>query len=330
MRLKSAGLTLALALGVLAGPLGADAQPPGKVHRIGFLGAASPTAVSHALEAFRQGLRDLGWVEGQNMAIDWRFAEGRAERLPQLATELVQLKAEVIVVTVTPVALAAKKATRTIPIVMLGTGDPVANGLVASLARPGANITGLSLQAAELGGKRLQLLKEAHPGLSGVAVLWNVANPYTILEVRETEIAARALGIQIQSLGIREADEFERAFREAATWRGRALIVVGDSLTLFHRARIVELAARHQLPAMYGFREFVDAGGLMGYGANLPDMYRRGATYVDKILKGAKPGDLPIEQPTKFELVINLKTAKALGLTIPDSVLIRADEVIRP
>ena len=332
MKLRRFWVIVALALGLLWAPLAADAQQAGKVFRIGTLGTVPLTdpEVARIWGAFFLGLRELGYVEGQNITIERRFSEGRAERFPQLATELVQLKVEVIVVTVTPAALAAKKATRTIPIVMLGTGDPVANGLVASLARPGGNITGLSLLAAELGGKRLQLLKEVLPRLSGVAVLWNVANPYTILEVRETEIAARALGIQIQSLGIREADEFESAFREAATGRAGALIVVGDGLTIFHRARIVELAARHQLPAMYGFREFVDTGGLMGYGANLPDMYRRGATYVDKILKGAKPGDLPIQQPTKFELVVNLKTAKALGLTIPQSIFIRADEVIPP
>jgi len=320
-----------LTLGTLSAPLAVDAQQPGKVWRIGSLGMGHiPVPVSNPIwDAFLQQLRELGYVEGQNIVIEYRSAEGRAERLPDLAAELVNLKVDVIVAGGTPPPLAAKHATRTIPIVMAAAGDPVGSGLVASLARPGGNVTGLSTFTPELAGKRLQLLKEVVPGVSRVAVLWNAANPYAALVTRETEAAARKLGVQVQSLEVRGPDDFEHALPAAIRGRAGALIVVDDPLTFLYRMRIADFAARNRLPAMYGFREYAEAGGLMAFGANLADLYRRAATYVDKILKGAKPADLPVEQPTKFELVINMKIANALGLTIPQSVLVRADEIIQ-
>ena len=292
--------------------------------------SASDSAYARLIEAFRQGLRDLGYVEGRNIVIEYRYADEKYERLPALAAELVRLKVDVIVSHGTPGPLAAKQATSAIPIVMTSAGDPVASGLVSSLARPGGNVTGLSLMVPELGGKRVQLLKEILPGLSRVAVLWNAANPYASLVVREMEIAATTLGVQLQSLVVRGPDDFEGALAAATTGRAGALTAVEDPLTITKRTQIVDFAAKSRLPAIYGVKEFVDAGGLMSYGAHLADLYRRAAaTYVDKILKGAKPADLPVQQPTKFEFVINLKTAKALGLTIPQSVLLRADEVIQ-
>ncbi len=319
---------LTVTLGVLAAPLSSEGQPPTKVPRIGLLWTSPLPAVSHLTGAFRQGLRELGYVDGQNIAFEVRSAEGRVERLPDLVADLIRLKVDVIVAGGTPAPLAAKRATTAIPIVMTAAGDPVGSGLVASLARPGGNITGLSILAPELGGKRLQLLKVVVPGVSRVAILWNAANPYPVLVWRETEAAAPALGVHLQSLDVRGPDDLEGAFAAATRWRAGALITVEDPLTFGQRIRIVDFAARSRLPAIYGSREFVDAGGLMSYGASFTDLARRAATYVDKILKGAKPADLPVEQPTRFELVINLKTAKALGLTIPPSVLIRADDVI--
>ena len=319
----------ALSGGLLAAPLAAEAQQhPGKVARIGFLSPTLSTSVPHIVEAFRQGLRDLGYVEGQNIVVEYRWAEGRAERLPMLAAELVSLKVDVIVASGTPAPLAAKNATKTIPIVMASAGDPVGSGLVAGLARPGGNVTGQSTLTPDLGRKRLQLIKELLPGVSRVAVLWNAANPYTVLQVREIEAAARTLRVQTQSLEVRGPDDFERVLPTAISGGAGALVVVEDPLTVSYRMRIVSFASQRRLPAMYGFREFAEAGGLMAFGANLPDLYRRVAIYVDKILKGAQPADLPVEQPTKFDLVINLKTAKALGLTIPPSLLARADQVI--
>ncbi len=317
-----------LALGLLAAPLAAAAQPPTKVPRIGILWPSPISAVAHYLEAFRQGLRELGYVEGQNIAIEFRSAEGKWERLPDLAAELVRLKVDVIVVN-TPAALAAKQATRTIPIVMAVSSDPVGDGLVASLARPGGNVTGSSMMAPELGGKRLQLLKEVVPRASRVAVLSNPTLPYTGRVVREIRAAARVLGVRLQSLEIRAPEDIDRAFEAAIRGRASALMVVDDPLMFVHRARILALASKSRLPAIYPWRDPVDAGGLMSYAANLADSFRRAATYVDKILKGAKPADLPVEQPTRFELVINMKTAKALGLTFPQSILIRADQVIQ-
>ncbi len=318
-----------VALGTLTAMAPADAQPPPKVPRIGILTGASTSVTAHLLEAFRQGLRELGYVEGQNIAIESRSAEGKLERLPDLAAELVRLKVDVIVTSGTPAALATKQASRTIPIVMGFAADPVETGLVASLARPGGNITGSSLMAPELAGKRLQLLKEVVPGASRVAVLSNPTVPYTALMVKETEAAARVLGVQLQPLEVRAPQDIDRAFEAAIRGRASALIVVEEALVQTHQARIAGLAAKSRLPAMYGQRDFVEAGGLMSYGANFADLFRRAATYVDKILKGRKPSDLPVEQPTRFELVINMKTAKALGLTLPQSILIRTDHFIQ-
>jgi len=320
----------ALAGGLLAAPLAADAQQAGKVPRIGFLGTRTLSDTSPYLDAFRQGLRELGWVEGQNIVIDDRFAEGRFDRLPNLAAELVRLKVAIIVAAPTPAVVAAKKATETIPIVAIAVGDPVGIGLIASLARPGGNVTGLSFSVGlEIAGKGLELLKETVPKVRRVAVLSNPANPGQPLSIRELNVAAQSLGVQLQLLEARGPNDFDGAFAAMATERVGALLVVADSMFNLHRTRLADLAARSRLPAAYGLRENVEAGGLMSYGPSVRDLFRRAATYVDKVLKGAKPGDLPVEQPTKFELVINLKTAKALGLTIPPSLLGRADEVIQ-
>ena len=312
-----------LTLGILAAPLAADAQPPTKVPRIGLLDYAA------FWEPLRQGLRDLGYVEGQNIAFEYRPTEGRRERLPDLAAELLRLKVDVIVTYGTPGTLAAKQATTTIPIVMVGVGDPLRTGLVPSLARPGGNVTGSSQLGPELSAKRLELLKESLPKVTRVAFLWNPTNPTQVVHFEDIQVGARALGVTLQSVKVSSPNEFESAF--AAMMRGRpdALMITADPLHQLHVRRIIDFAAKSRLPAMYQVPENVIAGGLMSYGTNLPELFRRGAFYVDKILKGAKPADLPVEQPTKFELVINMKTAKALGLTIPQSVLVRADQVIQ-
>ncbi len=323
-------LTITLLLGVVAAPLAAEAQQAAKIARIGYL-AASLAGSPHLHEAFLQGLRDLGYVEGRNVVIEYRDAEGKFERLPALAAELVALKVDVIVALSTLAAQAAKQATRTLPIVFIAVGDPVTSGLVTSLARPGGNVTGLSVLAPELVGKCLEQLKQAVPGVSRVAAL---RQPGAVPERTEkgilkgAEVAARALGVRLQFVEARGPEDFDRAFSEMTRARAGALTVLPSSMFFNERRRLVDLAAKNRLPAVYPWREFVDAGGLMAYGPNLPDMFRRAATYVDKILKGAKPGDLPVEQPTKFELVVNLKTAKDLGLTIPPSLLARADQVI--
>jgi len=317
----------ATAGGLLAASLAAEALQAGTVARIGVLELGSELT-SGPQEAFRQGLRELGYVQGQNIVLEYRFAEGRADRLPDFAAELVRHKVDVIVAGGTPAPLAAKHATSTIPIVMAAAGDPVRTGLVANLAKPGGNVTGLSTSTPDLAAKRLELLKEVVPGVSRVAVLWNAANPFTVLNMRETEAAARTLGLHVQSLEVRGLDDFDNALPAAIRGRAGALIVVDDPLTCLHRERLGDFAAKNRLPTMYGFRQCAGTGGLMSFGASLADLYRRAAIYVDKILKGAKPRDLPVEQPTKFELVINLKTAKALGLTIPPSLLLRADQVI--
>ncbi len=321
---------IASTFGILAAPLAAAAQPAGKIARIGYL-AADLAGNPLATEAFRQGLRDLGYVEGHNLMIEYRSAAGTPERLPALAAELVALKVEVIVAPNTPAALAAKQATRILPIVFIGAGDPVTSGLVTSLARPGGNVTGLSVLSTELVGKWLELLKQAVPGVSRVAVLWQpgAMDERTDKEMQEgAEVAAQALGVRLQFVEARGPADFDRAFSDMTRARAGALTVRPAPMFISERRRLVDLAAKNRLPALYAWKEFVDAGGLMAYGPNLFDLYRRAATYVDKILKGAKPGDLPVEQPTKFELVLNLKTARALGLTIPPSVLARADEVI--
>ena len=327
--MRRIGLAVVLAVSLTLAPLAAEAQPPGKVYRMGYLYSGSATSSPRAPEAFREGLRELGWVEGRNIVIDYRFAEGRFDRLPDLAAELVRLKVNVIVAWPTPPAIAAKNATGTIPIVMIGVGYPIELGLIASLARPGRNVTGLSFNVGEEIGKGLELLKETLPKVRRVAILSNPANPGHAPAVSIVKAAARSLGLQLQLLEAREPNQLEGAFAAMAKDRVEALLVVTDSMFIFQRARLADLAVKNRLPAMFGVREFVDAGGLMSYGVSVPDLMRRAATYVDKILKGAKPADLPVEQPTKFELVINLKTAKALGLTIPQSLLSRADEVIQ-
>jgi putative ABC transport system substrate-binding protein len=318
-----------LAGGLLAAPLAAEAQPAGKVYRIGYLAAGSGMSNPRNLEAFRQGLRDLGWVEGQNIVTEYRWAEGRFDRLPDLAAELVRLKVDVIVASPTSAALAAKNATGTIPIVGMSLTDPIGIGLVASLARPGGNVTGVSYSVgAEIFGKDLELLKEIVPRVRRVAVLSNPASPARPLTISNVKDAARSLGLQLQLLEARGPDGFDGAFAAMAKERVGALLVVQDPAYIPHRARLVDLAAKNRLPSIFTQKEDAEAGGLMSYGPRLSDIHRHGATYVDKILKGATPGDLPVEEPTKFELVINLKTAKALGLTIPPSLLQRADQVI--
>jgi ABC-type uncharacterized transport system substrate-binding protein len=306
----------------------AEAQQAGKAPRIGYLLDGSSSSAADRIDTFRDGLRDLGYVEGKNIVIDYRYAEGRFDRFPELAAELVRLKVYVIVAVSTVAARAAKNATRTIPIVAL-SGDPVETGLVASLARPGGNVTGLASLAPELSTKRLELLKEIVSKVSLVAVLWNPNGPAPVLAFKETQLAAKRLGLLLQSLEVRGPDDFESAFGGAIRERASALLVISDPLTNTHQRRIVELAAKNRLPAIYPIREFVQAGGLMAYAPDRLEQYRRVAYYVDKILKGAKPADLPVEQPTKFEFVINLKTAKQIGLTIPPNVLARADKVIR-
>ncbi len=329
--LKWAGF---LAILVLVGCVGmADAQQPKRIPRIGFLSTVSPSAIAARTEAFRQGLRELGYVEGKNIVIEWRYAEGKLDRLPALAAELARLKVDVIVTAGAGSTRAAKEATVTIPIVMTNVGDPIGSGFVASLARPGGNITGLSTLAPELSGKRLELLKEIVPRLSRVAVLGSSITPGNAQALREVELAAGALGVQVQYLDVQDPKgdpkDIETVFREARRGRADAVLVLATPVLSSHRAQVAELAVKNRLPAIYGSSENTDVGGLMAYGVSQNDLARRAATYVDKILKGAKPADLPVEQPTKFELVINLKAAKQIGLTIPPNVLARADKVIR-
>jgi len=307
--------------------LAARAQQPGKIHTIGFLSPSVPVFTA-VITAFSNALRELGWIEGQNIAIERRYAENRLERLPELAAALVRLNVEVIVATGTLGPLAAKDATSTIPIVMTASGDPLGSGLVASLAQPGGNVTGMSLMVPDIAGKRLELLKEILPRLVRVAVLWNAANPYPAIVFKETQTAARRFGIEVQSLEVRSPDDFDGAFEKIRRRRPDALIEVEDPLTNSLHKRILEFAAAEQLASFHGTGEEVEAGGLISYGASIPDLFRRAAGYVDKILKGAKPADLPVEQPSKFELVINIKTAKALGLEVPPMLLARADKVI--
>jgi putative ABC transport system substrate-binding protein len=314
--------------GLLAAPLAAEAQQAAKVARIGWLGD-DPRRSPQLRQAFFRGLRDLGYVEGRNFVVESRYAEGKLERFSALAAELVALKVDVIVTPGGTLAtLAAKQATRSVPIVFPATSDPVASGLVSSLARPGGNVTGLSFFSPELVGKCLELLKEAVPGVSRIAVLWQPGERPKRDMLKGAEVAARALGARLQFVEARGPDDFDRAFSEMSRARAEGLALVTSAMFFSERERLVDLAAKNRLPTVYPWRDGVDAGGLMSYAPHLPDLFRRAATYVDKILKGAKPGDLPIEQPTKFELVINLKTAKALGLTIPQSLLQRADQVI--
>jgi putative ABC transport system substrate-binding protein len=303
-----------------------ETQQPGRVYRIGTLEQSSRSGRTHLWEAFRQGLQELGYVEGKNLAMEQRWADGDRDRLPGFAAELVGLKVDVIVTAATGPALAAKKATNTIPIVMASQSDPVGTGLVSSLARPGENVTGLSSMNVELGGKRLEVLKEAFPKLSRVAFLQGIQSRSP--QSKEVEVAARALGVQLQILETR-VEDFEVVFKTLARRRADALILTSSPSFFAERRRLTELAIKSRLPVMYPESEYVDAGGLMSYGIVPTDLYRRAATYVDKILKGTKPADLPVEQPKKFEFVVNLKTAKQIGLTIPPNVLVRADRVIR-
>ena len=310
-----------LALGAIA-----EAQQIGKIHRIGMLFFGSRDQPH--LASFQRGLRELGYVEGKNIVIDYRYAEGKTDRLPELVAELVRLKVDLIVTTTNRGAHAARQATKTIPIV-LTTGDPVGGGLAASLAKPGGNVTGLTVLPVDLSGKRLALLKETFPKATRVAVLWNPANKESVAGFKEAQVAAQAFSLQLQSLEARSAEDIDAAFAGATKTRPNAFLTILDPLTTLNSKRIVELAAKKRWPSMYPTRQFVEEGGLMAYGINIADLYHRAATYVDKILKGAKPADLPVEQPTKFELVINLKTAKQIGVTIPPNVLARADKVIK-
>jgi putative ABC transport system substrate-binding protein len=316
-----------LTLSLLAAPLAAEVQPPGKVYRIGYLATIPPPA--HLWEALLDGLRERGYSEGRNLVFERRFSEGKAERFSEFAAEMVQLRVDLVIAITTPVALAVKHATTTIPIVMTTAIDPVGAGLVASLARPGGNVTGNAILYAELSTKRLEFLKEVVPGLSRVVVLWNAANPANASVWKETQAAAGALGLLLHSQDVRGPQDFAGAFALTAQARPDALLVLDDALINMHRQLIAEFATQEHLPSVFAARESVVAGGLMSYGPSLPDLFRRAATDVDKILKGVKPADLPMEQPMKFELVINLKTAQALGLTIPPLVLFQADEVIR-
>jgi len=326
---KAAVLSILFVVVVLAVPVITEAQQPKKVPRIGFLTTLSPSTISDRIEAFRQGLRELGYVERKNIVIEWRYAEGKLDRLPALVSELVGLKVDVIVSGGSTATRPAKEATNTIPIVMAQDTDPVGSGFVASLARPGGNITGLATLAPELSGKQLELMKEIVPRLSRVAVLGSSTRSGNAQSVKETELAAGAFGVKLQYLDLRSPKDIEPAFRAASNGRADAVLVLTSSVATSQRTQIIDLAIKNRLPAVYDRTEFVEDGGLMTYSASSTDLFRRAATYVDKILKGAKPGDLPIEQPTKFELVINLKTAKQIGLTIPPNVLARADRVIK-
>jgi putative tryptophan/tyrosine transport system substrate-binding protein len=318
---------IALLGGAAAGwPLAARAQQPGKLPTIGFLGAA-PSVESQRVAAFEQRLRELGWIEGRTVAIEYRWAEGRSERYAENAAELVRLKVDVIVTSATPPTLAAKQATEVIPIVFATLSDPVGTGLVASLARPGGNVTGLANQLSDTGGKKLELLREVVPGLRRLAIMANLGNPASVLDMREAQATARTIGLEVTTSEIRQAKDIAPAF-EALKDRADALYLSPDPLMNTHRIRINILAVGARLPTMHGHREYVEAGGLMSYGHNLPNQFRRAADFVDKILRGAKPADIPVEQPTKFDLIINVTAAKALGLDIPPTLLARADEVI--
>jgi putative ABC transport system substrate-binding protein len=314
---------------IFASAFAADAQQPKKVPRIGFLATVSPSTISDRVEAFRQGLREVGYVEGKNIMIEWRYAEGKADRLSGLAAELVRLKVDLIISAAPIPTRSAKQATSTIPIVMAFDDDPVGSGFVASLARPGGNITGLSALSPEISGKQLGFLKEIAPGLSRVGVLGDVTRPGVPQALREINLAAGIFGMRLQYLDVPTSNDIETVFRAASRERAEAVLVLVGPVLMSHRTRVTNLAAKNRIPAMYERAEFTDAGGLMFYGASISDMFHRAATYVDKILKGTKPAELPVEQPKKFELIINLKAAKQIGLTIPPNVLARADRVIK-
>jgi putative ABC transport system substrate-binding protein len=328
MRFARPAALAVFALALLVAPLMTGAQQPGKVARIGFLWD-TPAVWPHALDAFRQGLRDLGWVEGRNLIVEYRWAEGRFDRLPALAEELVRLKVDVIVAPTSIYTGAAKRATSSTPILFMSHADPIGSGHVASLARPGTNATGLTIIMSETMAKSVELLKEALPGLVRLGVIWDPATPSHVPGLKAVEASGRALGLRVQSVPVRDVTEFESAFASMARERVGAVLVLSTPLFMGGAKRLADLGLAHRLPTMFGPREHVEVGGLASYSPDRADLYRRGATYVDRILKGANPAELPVQQATKFELVINLKTAKALGLTIPPSVLVRADEVIQ-
>jgi putative ABC transport system substrate-binding protein len=324
------GFIITCALGCLCvAPLASDAQPPGQIRRVGILTAVAAPTIEPLHELLRQGLRERGYVEGQHIVLESRSVEGHYERLPALAAEMVALPVDVLVTWGTPATVAAKQATSMVPIIFFGVGDPVGSGIVASLARPGGNVTGVTSLTAELSAKQLELLKEIVPGLTQIAVLRNPKNPVSALNLRWTERAAQALGVQLHVVDVHDPSEFEAAFVSMTRERAGALILLADMMFLSQRSQIADLAIKHRLPAVFNWREYAEAGGLIVYGPVFAEQGRRVAEFVDKILKGAKPADLPVEQPMRFELVINLKTAQALGLTIPPSVLFQADEVIR-
>ena len=323
-------ICLALSTMLLALGLPVEAQQPKKIAKIGYLFASTPAATTHNVEAFRQGMRELGQVEGKTFVLELRHGEGKAERYPEIARELVGLKVDVIVAVTDGVIAAFKRETQTIPIVMANSSDPVSTGFVASLAHPGGNITGFSSISPDLSGKRLELLKETVPGLSRVAIIWNPDSRGNVLDYQVTERVAHALGLQVQSIEVPRAEDFDRAFSAITKGRAQALIVLGANPVGFaNRDWIASFAQKNRLPTMFSQKDFVDAGGLMSYGPSIVDQWRRAATFVDKILKGRTPADLPVEQPIKFELIISLKTANQIGLTIPPNVLVRADQVIR-
>ena len=317
--------TVALGLAILA--RSAWAQTP--IPRIGFLGNSTPALEANLVGPFRDGLRDLGYVEGKSIAIEYRWAEGDYTRFPTLIKELIAAKVAIIVTAGTPATLAVKKATTSIPVVMIAVGDPVGTGIVSSLRLPGGNITGLTSISPELDGKRLELLREVVPGISHVAVLWNSSSPLQVVAEKQTRAAAEALGMKMLSLGVRSKEDIEEAFGQMLKQRPQALLVLADRLFLHHRERIMAFALEHRLPGVHAYRELVDAGGLMSFGPSYAGMHRRAAIFVDRILRGAKPGDLPVERPASFELVVNLKTARKFGLTIPESVVLRATEVLQ-
>jgi putative tryptophan/tyrosine transport system substrate-binding protein len=318
----------AVAFGGLPPPLSRSAEPEPRILRVGFVNPYSPSTAPRAFSAFRQRLRELGWVEGQNLVIEWSWADGRYDRLPTLMTEAIARKVDVLVTWGTPAAIAARNTTSTVPIVVAAMGDPIGTGLAATLARPGGNLTGLSMAQADIAGKWLELLQETVPRLSKIAIISNPDSPIINRLQEQLEAAAPARGLKLRLIEVRNPEAFDHAFKQARR-EAQAVLVLSDPLTFTHRREITAFTARHRLPAIYTVRDFVDEGGLMSYGTDIAVVSRRAADYVDRILKGAKPSDLPIEQPTKFELVVNLKTAQALGLTIPESVLLRADEVIR-
>lgn len=327
MTVKAIGFVITL--GILLGSLAAQAQQTGNVYRIGFLGNSTAALEANLVGPFREGLRDLGYVEGRNVLIEYRWAEGKYDRFPALIGELLALKVAVIVTAGTPATLAVKKATTSVPLVMSAVGDPVGTGIVPSLSHPGGNIPGLTAISTEMDAKRLELLREVVPSVSYIALLWNAASPLQVLAEKQVQTAAQVLRMRVLSLGVKTEEEIKSALAVMARERPDALLVLADRLLLHHRALIMDFATRHRLPGVHAYRELVEAGGLMSYGPSYADMHRRAAYFVDRILKGAKAGDLPVERPAKFDLVINMKTAKAFGLTIPQSVLLRATEVIQ-